>query len=288
MSLNLGLESLGFATEAYSYEQVLQSQIAAMEAVQSFEHAMFDLANTAKDVRNFREIVSSLNRHSSSECIAFASELLGISLEADNAAAATTAAAKETDKKEEKAKGALGRMWDRICKFFKDIWDWMKRTFGRLFNVASLVDDKVRNPKVKVTWTLQQLNAIDKALDGFAIKALNGNYASLNTKALRAEGKDVEIDLAKTEDAKKYLRAMLDLQGKLYDCSTEIRQKIGYIDQKGRGAKLSQYNVTISRLLMKIAKTLQSDANRLQNASHAASVQVTKSFAGATKPENPA
>ena len=78
MGLNLGLEGLVVpeAEVEVSNEELLRSTLSASVAQNHMDKAFRDLHELLRNAANYTEILNSLQKHSSNECLAYASELL--------------------------------------------------------------------------------------------------------------------------------------------------------------------------------------------------------------------
>ena len=78
MGLNLGLEGLVVpeAEVKFSNEELLRSTLSASVAQNHMDKAFRDLHELLRNAANYTEILNSLQKHSSNECLAYASELL--------------------------------------------------------------------------------------------------------------------------------------------------------------------------------------------------------------------
>lgn len=82
MGLNLGLEGLVVpeAEVKFSNEELLRSTLSASVAQNHMDKAFRDLHELLRNAANYTEILNSLQKHSSNECLAYASELLNQSI----------------------------------------------------------------------------------------------------------------------------------------------------------------------------------------------------------------
>ena len=157
MSLNLGLESLGFDVAGdVSYESLMEDQVEILRDMNQADHMLFDLANTAKDVTNFNEIVTSLQNHASQECVDFASDLLGmhVSLEAEKI--------KVPGEKQGKVAGFFSKAWDKIVEWIKKAYNWCKKQLNKVLRKLDLVEQTAKNPEVTVHWSVKELDQLLK------------------------------------------------------------------------------------------------------------------------------
>lgn len=271
MSLNLGLESLGISTEDVSLESVLASQIDAQDARSSFEHAMFDLATTARNVENFNEIVSSLEKHSSEACAAYAADLLGVpSVEA--------AKAKEVKiplEKQSKVGKTLGNWAEKVKAFIKKCYAWVKKQIAKLTNKIGLTSELTRNPKVKVHWTAAQLSAMAKSLDAVDVAVTEKTLENLlKIKLFAVKPKGAVLDLKKDADG-AYFNAMLGVQAFIYKVSTMVRTET---NDKTSSTQLKYQSALLSRL-QTVQKYVLADIKAISDASLGAAGKVTGKFA---------
>lgn len=234
MSLNLGLESLGIVTDDVSYESVLQAEIAFSDAQISFEHACFQIATEARNVSNFNEIIDSLQRHSSQECVAFAQELLGTaSLEKIEDLPGTPA--KKTFG--EKAKGA----WEAFKNFVMTCYNFIKKWTGKLLTKLHIISERGFSGEMKVHYTKAQL-------DEFA----GVSYADSVDPAMRRKpeieaflklgwlAKKAEKSTLKMADADEYIKSLQSAQTKLWNVLRSLGESahLGLKDKKTKDGRV--------------------------------------------------
>ena len=198
MSLNLGLESLGFDVGNYSFEDLLAEQVDILHDLQDADMAFFDLMNTAKDVSNFNEIVNSLRNHASQECMDFATDLLGtqVSLEAEEV--------KIPGEKKGKVMGALDKAWSKIKEWARKIYEWCKKYVMKALRKLDLVEQTAKNPEVTVHWKTAELQGM---VDELGYKGKVGDTHEVTggatISAARKAGSDKYLDTYKKLGEKK-------------------------------------------------------------------------------------
>lgn len=275
MSLNLGLESLGITTDDVSFESVLAAQVEMQDARASFEHAMFDLATTARNVANFNEIVGSLSKHSSVECAAFAQELLGVpSMEA----------AKEVKiplEKQSKAGKKLSGWWESIKKWIAKCYNWVKKQISKLLTKVGVMTELTRNPKVKVHWKAATIAA---AVSGYsAAEKTAGTEAKLEAflklKFFANKPTGAVLDLKKAEEARTYFQNLQKLQSEIYNLTSEFR---GLTDDKTSAKALKYQSAFISRI-QNTQKYILADVKAILDATTGAAAKVTGKFSDIQK-----
>lgn len=135
--LSLGLESLT-PVEVSSEAMLLQESIECMRADIELERAIYDAQTFITNMHNYNEIVSSLQKHSSSECLAFAQELLGPSFEAEQAAKAAEEQKKKKHTFGHKVLVTLKIWWRKFRQFLRHlratIAGWFKSEKGTAEN----------------------------------------------------------------------------------------------------------------------------------------------------------
>lgn len=123
MALSLGLENIQSAQpdKIYTVSDVLEAELECMDAQQALT-----------DYINFNEILFSVRKHASQECVAFASDLLGIdsvSLEAE----ANGDGAEAKKGFGEKVKNA----WNKLLELIKRFWGWLKGAIAKIFKASA-------------------------------------------------------------------------------------------------------------------------------------------------------
>lgn len=244
MSLNLGLESLGFdVAGSASYEDLLAEQVEILHDLQDADMAFFDLMNTAKDVSNFNEIVTSLRAHASEECIAFAQDLLGtsVSLEAEDV--------KIPGEKKGKVMGALEKAWNKIKEWARKIKDWAMKYINKYGRKLGLLEQTAKNPEVTVHWTLKDLDAFmnDQVNRRGVVRRESSGYAKMVNKVARDVGrgkfeKGAKIDGTGEDNAEiQWLQAIL--KQKLFSTKPSAKKLIiGSREHKEtRGSQAASY-----------------------------------------------
>ena len=283
MSLNLGLESLGISTDDVSFESVLASQVEMQDARTSFEHAMFDLATTARNVQNFNEIVGSLQKHSSVECAEFAVELLGVP---------SVEAAKEVKiplEKQSKTAKKFNGWWESVKAFVKKCYNWIKKQINKLLAKTGLVTELTRNPKVKVHWkpaalanARGELNTSVGLSSGAKMDSGANSFTTdeaqlkklLSIKLLANAPKGAVLDLKKNEEARTYLQNCLQVASFLYELTTSIR--LGTTEKTGT-TSLKYQSALVSRI-QNTQKYVLADVKAIGEASAQAAGKITGRF----------
>lgn len=274
MSLNLGLESLGVSVDDVSFESVLSAQVEVMEARASFEHVVFDLAATARNVHNFNEIVGSLKKHSSAECAEFAQDLLGIpSVEAAEAASVPPA-------KVEAANKSANTWWEKIKAWVKSCYEWVKKQINKVLTALKLKSELTRNPKVKVHWTLAD---IEKGANELSKVSTNAKDARLLLKSrfLSEKPKGYTLDTSDDLEAAKYLNRLTDIQKSLYHITTSFRLST---TAETSGMQLTTQTAILKRI-QTVQKYVLADVKAISDASAATAGKITKKV-GDVKKQN--
>lgn len=195
--LNLGLES--FHVAVISDAEVLQASIECQQAEMELDRALFEAQTFANNMHNYNEIVKSLKVHSSAECIAFAQELLGTSLEEDVTQSATY--------KAQAKKITIGRRVYRTlrnwCRYFMRFLRYIGNQISSLFK-SSKSEEKPANFSVEVPISMQDLDKL-----GYTLKAIqDGKDISVGGEAPAADtGKAATVT---AEDADAYVEKALN------------------------------------------------------------------------------
>lgn len=202
MSLNLGLESLGIVSDDVSLESVYQAEAEFSDAQLSLERACFQAATEARNISNFNEIIDSLQRHSSQECVAFAQDLLGTS-SLEKIEVPGTPPAKTFS---EKMKGA----WDAFYDFIKKCGAFIKKWTGKLLAKMHITGGTGLEGKIKVNYSAADLNSFKDTVEAPGnLNATDGSKLSniLKLGFLVKKPKKTDLDLAQAEDYIKSLQA---------------------------------------------------------------------------------
>ena len=267
MSLNLGLESLGIVTDDVSLESVLQAEITLSDAQISFERACFQVATEARNIHNFNEIIDSLQRHSSQECVAFAQDLLGTaSLEKIDVPG--TPAAKTIG---ERAKG----VWTAFWEFVKKCGAFIKKWTGKLLAKIHLMAGQGFEGKIKVSYSGDDLDKFTGAVDAQGnLDAVAGSKLEsiLKLDFLVKKPKKTELDLA---NAEAYLGKLQKAQMALVHLFTWTKSRTGSAitwTANDKGEKVGTGNLVLTtwlthmlRRLKPFQKGIMSDFTSLMN-----------------------
>jgi hypothetical protein len=116
--LNLGIINSGGSYQDVSLEEVQAYQLAYMEAEQRLT-----------DYMNYMEVLEGLQRHSSNECLAFASELLGVSA-CDISGFSQEEYEQRISMESTGVWGAFVKMWDGFVKWITGLWKRIKDFFS--------------------------------------------------------------------------------------------------------------------------------------------------------------
>lgn len=228
MSLNLGLESLGFDVAGdVSYESLMEDQVEILQDMNQLDHMFFDLANTAKDVSNFNEIVTSLQNHASQECVAFASDLLGmqVSLEAEKI--------KVPGEKKGKIAGFFSNALDKIVEWIRKAYNWCKKQLNKVLRKLDLVEQTAKNPEVTVHWSVKELTNL---LAG--AKKASGSVDSAMSKAVARYGKYYDKETTKKLKPGESRTSGADMKQEKRAMVLEELLKIGIFTRKPKKIKI--------------------------------------------------
>ena len=176
--LNLGLESLS-VVEDVSDAEVLQASIECMQAEMELDRALYDAQTFANNMHNYNEIVKSLKVHSSAECLAFAQELLGTSLEEDVTQSATYKAQAKKITVSRRVYRTLRNWWRKFVLFLRKIGSQIRGLFK-----SSKAGEKPSDVRIEVPISMQDLDKL-----GYTLKAIQ-------------DGKDISVDGAATASEK--------------------------------------------------------------------------------------
>lgn len=128
--LSLSLESIPMKKETFdyvSYDEVLQAELDCLEAQQ-----------TVTNFINFGEIIFSIKKHSSQECIAFASDLLGLDIPSLEAVAGSPS---------KFVPGFVNRIkeaWKKLCELIHKFLNWISRIIS---NIIEAIKEKLGKKK---------------------------------------------------------------------------------------------------------------------------------------------
>ena len=211
MSLNLGLESLGIVTDDVSLESVYQAEAEFSDAQLSLERACFIVATEARNIANYNEVISSLQRHSSQECVEFAQDLLGTASLEKIAELPGTPAKKTFG---EKAKGA----WEAFKNFVMTCYNFIKKWTGKLLTKLHIISERGFSGEMKVHYTKTQL-------DEFAGISVAGSVDPAMRRKPEIEAflklgwlaKKAEKSTLKMEEADAYVKSLQNAQAKLWN-----------------------------------------------------------------------
>lgn len=247
MSLNLGLESLGIVTDDVSLESVLMAETDFSDAQISLERACFQVATEARNIHNFNEIIDSLQRHSSQECVAFAQDLLGTaSLEKIDVPG--TPAAKPIG---ERLKGA----WTTFCNWIKTCYNFIKKWTGKLLAKMHLTGGTGFEGKIKVGYSSKNLEDFGKAV-GAGVLDETKLETILKLEFLVKKPKKTEIDLAGVEEYLKALQtAQLNLVHLYQKVSTATQSVISW--KSGDKGKVGTGNLKTTTWLVHLMRRLK-------------------------------
>ena len=269
MSLNLGLESLGIVSDSdVTYESVLEAEAAFSDAQIAFERACFKVATEARNISNFNEIIDSLQRHSSQECVAFAQDLLGTtSLEKIDPVPGTP----EKPGFKEVTKNA----WESFKNFVKTCYEFIKKWSAKLLYKLHILSQKGFTGEMKMHYTLAQLKEFnEKAPSTTVVMSKEGTLdalLNLSWLAKKAAGYTLKLE----DEADKYCEALRDAQGKLWTLfrsapgSAQARGTVAKTNKKGEvtGIKASQpfaaWFIALIKRLRPFQKNVMADFNAL-------------------------
>ena len=128
--LSLSLESIPIKKETFdyvSYDEVLQAELDCMEAQQ-----------TVTNFINFGEIIFSIKKHSSQECIAFASDLLGLDIPSLEAVAGSPS------KFVPGFVNSIKEAWKKLCELIHKFLNWISRIIS---NIIEAIKEKLGKKK---------------------------------------------------------------------------------------------------------------------------------------------
>ena len=222
--LNLGLESLGVSTEEVTVTDILQAELASLEAQHESDKAYYDAITTARNIYNYNEVITSLKKHSSAECVAFASDLLGheVSVEAEKAAAKPGVM--------QKLGATLMKWWNEFKNFVIRCANWVSEKISKIMTKITAL---TINGTPSVRFTTTQLDNIAVACEhgiittpGQAAARFNKLYESIK------DTKKIKIDLRK--EGTDYLRRLKTAQDALKKLMTSSQSKVtAFITTKG-------------------------------------------------------
>lgn len=253
MSLNLGLESLG-VTAPVTDADLMSAEIASLEAQIASERALFDMATTVRNVHNFNEIVNSLKKHSSAECMAFATDLLGFtpSLEGDEAGKPEA----QTDSKWQKVKARLKAWWDAFTAFVGRCKTWVSGKISQLKKSLKIAEAG----HMYVRFTTDQLKNIAKIYTDMKNGGANSEaFTKLNALAEEfKKGEKTDIDLK--SEGMDYLSALFEAQNGLYGLMNASKWSKAIENNDAEALKVI---IQLQKVSPKLQKTIQSEINKI-------------------------
>jgi len=124
MALSLGLESMQLSEQdqIYTLSDVLEAELECMNAQQ-----------VLTDYINFNEILFSVKKHTSQECIDFAADLLG----ANSASLEAVANANNNANIKKSFAEKFINAWNGLYKLIKAFFGWLKKKISQLFNLIT-------------------------------------------------------------------------------------------------------------------------------------------------------
>lgn len=228
MGLYLGLESYGAGSPAISVEE---AQIEMLEASNEAAMALRDVRELAKDIANCNEIIRTARRYGSQEVLAYASELLGVSLEADGeqqpgaqpAPAAAEQAVSDKAKDGEKFSDKVKKYWNKFCMYVKKAWRWIKTMVHEAFVKLRLTD---WNGKVALTYAPAKIKAFAAAIKGVNLGSEDAMDNAI-TKIKRAREDLVDDTELHDESDPAKLKEYLKDVGDAFSAANTLVDKIG-------------------------------------------------------------
>lgn len=260
MSLNLGLEALEVSTETVTVSDLLAGELASLEAQQESERALYDAATMARNVYNYNEVIGSLEKHASQECMDFASELLGFKVgkKAEKAEVKPSVGKRVVD--------ALQRWWKTFADFVATSAKWVAdqvRTLIAKLN-GTFIDD---NPKVH--FDENQLDAFESACTTGWLKdpkkaadAFNNYYSAL--KARKSETHTINL----RRDGAVFLRKANSAQVAL----AKLMKQTATIDSKEKVeavVAMQKVNPKVQRMILSDVALISKYLNRAEKADKA-------------------
>lgn len=212
MSLNLGLNSVVPEEQTLSHSEMLALGIECLQAKMDLDREVYMAETLMNNIHNFNEIVSSLKNHASSECVAFAKDLLGIDISFEVDESGTTNETVEPKSKKfnwEKVKNSLVNVWLKFKKFVIKCTLVIKQKIGDLLKKLHIKKDSV---KVMQTLTTPIMEKFMNKLEEIEDDSVNiSNFPKLCEEFCKLEiPKKANKDAA--EWASEWLETARDLQ----------------------------------------------------------------------------
>lgn len=209
-----------------TYNELLAAKIDLEQDAMAVDRACMAMLVEQRNIHDFNEIVTCLKKHSSSECLAFASDLIGfdISIEDD---------APKAEKKPSRFWQTLKRWWIKFKLFVKrlqyDLYRLYRLVLGKL---------KIKKDMYHVSFTTSELQQI--------IDCLDVDDASKDPKSVLGKVEKIEKILKDRKDVtpdtlQKYLellpnacKSVLEYMGALellYDFDKQFKTESTVIDK---------------------------------------------------------
>jgi len=276
--LSLGLESLVTKKPVEQPVSLAYAQMSMLVAKNEMDRAYADLYDLTKDLSNYNEILRTVKRHSSTECMEFAADLLGMdvaSLEAitaddkgkDKGKDDKDGKDKEEKKPETKAKIAFRhkayRYWQKFIGYLFRFGRWLREAVKKILIKLHL---KEWDGNVKVTFT-------EKTLDNFVAKVnakggagseyMHGDIADiLQTPIFKQTARNsVTVNGA---GAAGYLKKLIDVQTSLEKMFKAIKTRTP--ETPGESNVVYADNVKLAKTCEKLLAIIQKDVASVMKA----------------------
>ena len=221
MGLNLGLEGL-VVPEAkeveVSNEELLRSTLSASVAQNRMDKAFRDLHELLRNAANYTEILNSLQKHSSNECLAYASELLNQNISStEDAKAIVKNAISTAGSKIAQAAVAAGKTMKEwlltLVKWCSDLMQKVRKSIHEKAEAKRNAQDEENIAKARAIFHTKPKVATMEAATDIMQAMMNNGFSrqqemSKLVTCLRETGTE---DINSKSEAVNYLRAAKDV-----------------------------------------------------------------------------
>jgi exonuclease VII large subunit len=129
-----------------TYNELVQQQISVEQISMELDRSIYEAITEEQNMYNFNELMSSLEKHCSEECFAFAQELLG----SDKVKGFLNKFKKnKQEKQEEKPKTRWERVKERLRQWWKAFTDLVKKGYTWVSEKCKELISKIKGDDVK-------------------------------------------------------------------------------------------------------------------------------------------
>ena len=261
MALILGLESIqpSKQDQIYTLSDVLEAELECMDAQQALT-----------DYINFNEILFSVRKYTSQECVDFAAGLLGTD-------AVSLEAAANTDNTDEVKKGFGERIkaaWDKLFALIKKFFGWLKQVISNFFkSISRSANSKPGTISLVSKVGMARLASQSEALqyEKQNIKVIEEkikNYSALFDKETASKAEYTE-----TDPIKQHLRMIERIYGNIYITATNIDaifKANGPVKNRktaNQAAVIATVNKSFNSLNKKVVNFIRAELNAIRQGS---------------------